>query len=448
MQESVEPQVKDLIAQRKWGALRELLANVPAPDIADLLRELDKPERVLLFSALPREPSSEVFAELEPGDKDQLLRALTDEETRHLLADLPPDDRTELFEDLPGQVTQRLLNLLSPEDLAEVRQLLGYPEGSVGRLMTPDYVAVRPGWTIGQAVEHIRRRGRASETISTIYVTDSSWRLVDALELARFVLADPSSTVESIMDRSYVSIYALDDREEAVRVMERYDLSVAPVVDQHGVMLGVVTIDDVFDVAQEEATEDFQLVAAVAPIGMSYREAGVLALYRKRIGWLLVLVGVNLGSAAVLAAFEQTLAAVIALAFFVPLLIGSGGNTGAQSATLMVRSLATGDIGLGDWLRTAGKELVVGLSLAMTMGVAAFVLGWFIGGPAVAPVVALTMLAVVTVANLIGTGLPFALTRLGLDPAVASNPLIATLVDVTGLLIYFSIASTILGAGR
>ena len=202
------------------GGLRTWVAGVPEPDLADLLQVLEKPERVLLFRILPRELGSEVFAYLETSEKDALLKDLTDEETRRLLAGLEPDDRTQLLEELPGRVTQRLLNLLNPDDRAEARQLLGYPEGSVGRLMNPDYVAVRPDWTVGRALEHIRRAARRRETISTIYVTDAAWRLLDALPLESFILPDPEAPLQSIMDRSYVSLSAFDDQEHAVKQMQ------------------------------------------------------------------------------------------------------------------------------------------------------------------------------------------------------------------------------------
>jgi magnesium transporter len=442
----LKTEIEKLIRQRRWTDLRATLENMPTPEIADLLLELGKSDRVLLFRLLPRQLSSDVFSYLEPKDEDALLKALTDEETRQLLANIRPDDRTQLLEELPGQATQRLLNLLSPQDLREARLLLGYPEESVGRLMTPDYVAVRPNWTIGQAIERIRAKGKAVETISVIYVTDSSWKLLDALELQRFILADPNEPVESIMDYSFVELNAYDDRENAVETMQRYDLFALPVVDSEGVLLGVVTVDDAMDVAQEEATEDFHRVAAVAPLKVSYRESGIWSLYRKRIVWLLILIVVNLASSGVIAAYEQTLAAAITLAFFIPLLIDSGGNTGSQSATMMVRALATGDVQMSQWARTVAKELLVGISLGLTMGLASSFLGVFRGGAAIGLIVGLTMVAIVIIANLIGVALPFLLTRLRIDPAVASSPLITTLADATGLLVYFSIATWVLRA--
>lgn len=238
MEKLLIPSVQELIAARQWAALREMLSNQPVPDLADLLLEVKEPDRVLLFHVLPRPLAAQVFAELDSPRQNDLLDDLTSEATRHLLADLPPDDRTQFLEELPGQMTQRLLNLLSSEDLRETRQLLGYPPESIGRLMTPDYVAVRPSWTIGRALAHIRRQGRDSETVSHIYVTDPSWKLLDALSLRRFILADPETTVAEIMDYTFVSLSAFDDREAAVQMMQRYDLSVLPVVDSCGTVAG------------------------------------------------------------------------------------------------------------------------------------------------------------------------------------------------------------------
>jgi magnesium transporter len=442
--EEFKDEIKEYIEGRKWTVLRGLVADWPPIDIADLMLTLEKPDRVLLFRSLPRDLASLAFAELEPDDRDNLLKALTDEETRRLMADMEPDDRTAVLEALPGQVTQRLMNLLGPADLAEARLLLGFPEDSAGRLMTPDYIAVRRSWTIERALAHIRRRGKDKETITSIYVTDDQWCLQDALELPRFILAEPEQRVEEIMDNTFIAISANDDREDAVRLIDRYDLPALPVVDEDGVLLGVVTVDDILDVVVAEATEDFHKVGGVAPLETSYQETRVFALYRKRIGWLLILIFVNLASSGVIAVFEETLTTTIALAFFIPLLIGTGGNAGAQAATLMVRELATGDIDFKDWLQILWKEIRDGAMLGATMAVAGFVLGFWRGGPKVGLVISLTMLILLFLANIVGILLPFVLVRLKLDPAVASNPLITTLADSMGLLIYFSVATAVL----
>jgi len=446
MEELFDVKIKELIQQHQWAALRELLSGTPAPDIADALPVLEKPERILIFRLLPRPLSSEVFAYLESKNKDDLLRDLSDEEARQILVHLSPDDRTEFLEEIPGQAIQRLLNLLTAEDRKEALQLMGYPEESVGRLMTPDYVAVRPEWSISQALEHIRNMGKDSETINVIYVTNESWVLLDALSLRKFILANPQDTVSQIMDYSFVGISAFSDREEAVRMIQRYDLVALPVLDTGGVLIGIVTVDDLMDVAQEEATEDFHKVAAVAPLKTSYRESSVWLLYRKRVIWLAVLLGVNLIASGVIAAYEEMLVSTIALTFFIPLLIATGGNAGAQSATLMVRAIATDDVKLNQWFWALGREMLVAGFLGITMGMASWVLGIFRGGPEIGLVVGLAMVLIVLVSNLIGVLLPFILTRIRIDPAVVSNPLITSVADVVGLIIYFTIATRVIGA--
>jgi len=444
MIEHEEINFKQLIQEQQWQMLKEKLKDVPIPDIADLLMELSKSERVMLFRVLPRTISSEVFSYMIPELRNALLKELTDEETRNLLSNLRPDDRTTLFEELPGQVTQKLLNLLSPQDIKETRFLLGYPEESVGRLMTPDYVAVRPEWTVEQSLQHFRLKGKDSETLNVIYVTDDKWKLLDSLDLHRFILSQPDARVSDLMDHTFVSIAAFEDREEAVHVLQHYDLFVLPVVDSEGVLLGIVTADDIMDVAEEEATEDFHKTAAVTPLKNTYREASLWELFNKRIAWLIILVLVSLLSASIIGYFESALQTVIILSVFIPMLIGSGGNAGAQSATMIVRALATGDVEVNEWFKTFGKEMLVGLTLGVTMGITGFIIGYMKGGLDIAIIIGFTMLAIILVANLIGVALPFILTRMGLDPAVASSPLIASIVDATGLFIYFVVAVSVL----
>lgn len=437
--------VLQLISEHKWQAVRESVINLPEPEIAELLFDLDDTERMVLFRLLPRELSGEVFAQLEKDQQNALLAALNQEETRRLLAELTPDDRTYLLGELPGQVTQRLLNLLSPEDLKEARQLLGYPPESVGRLMTPDYVAVRPEWTIAQALEHIRTKGRDSETVDTLYVTDKAWKLLDAISLRRVILAEPTKTIADVMDYQYIALQATQDREEAVRVMERYDLASVPVIDSDGVLLGIVTFDDVMDVAAEEVTEDFHRVGGISPLRENYRDAKIFALYRKRIVWLVALVVMNVFSGGAIASFEDIIAANVALVFFLPLLIDSSGNAGSQSATLAVRALATGEVKLSDWLYLVRKELLTAAMLGVTMALAVSVIGVLRGGALIGLTVSLTMVCTVIFGSVIGTLLPFLLSRLKFDPAAASAPLITTLSDISGVFIYFTIATLILG---
>jgi len=452
LKDLLKPEIKNFIQEKKWGALKEVLPNWPPAEVADLIKVLDRPDRVLLFRSLPRQFAAKVFAELEPMEQDVLLKDLTAQETARLLADLSPDDRTALFEELPSQVTRRLFELLTPEDLKEVKQLLGYPEESVGRLMTPDYVAVRPNWTVGKALEHIRKTGKNSETINRIYVTDEEGKLLDDVKLQEFILADPSTPVERLMNYSFVSISAFEDQEQAVKMIKKYNLSALPVVDSEGILLGIVTFDDLMDVADEEVTEDFQKIAAISgekehgDFFGNILKAPLSLLYRKRVGWLVFLVFMNIFSGGAAAIFEKTIARYIVLIFFLPLLIDSGGNAGSQAATLMVRALALGDVKLSDWVRLLGKEFAVAGLLGATMGAAVLILGIFRGGPEIAIIVALSMLLIVIVGSIIGMSLPFIFTRLGRDPATASGPLITSICDITGILIYFSIATWLLSS--
>lgn len=438
--------LQDLIAANQLKAVSEHLRSWADPEIADLLIGLEKPQQILVYRALPRQRAADMFAHLEPDAQDSLLAALTDADTRVLLADLSPDDRTAMLDELPATVTRRLLQLLSPEDLAESRQLLGYPEESVGRIMTPDYIRVREEWTVEAALAHVRKYGRDSEIFNILYVTDSRGKLIDIVRMRRLIMAEPGTVIRDMLNYNCVSISAFEDRELAVEMIQRYDINALPVVDSEGVIVGIVTVDDIMDVAEEEATEDFQKGAAVAPLESKYSAAAPTQLFRKRIGWLCVLIFVNLISAGVIAHFEASLRDVIALALFMPLVIAGGGNSGAQSATLMVRAIATGDLHLGDWLKALSKELTVGVFLGLTMGFIAYAAGSFYGGgQSIGLVVGISMVAIVVVANTFGALLPFGLSIVKIDPAVASSPLITSVMDVLGLMIYFSVAAVVLG---
>ncbi|MGB0408670.1 MAG: magnesium transporter [Opitutales bacterium] len=447
VEESTEDNAKieRLIESGQLKALSEELAGLANPEVADLILQLEKPYQTLVYRALPRPRAADVFAFLAPDDQDQILEALTDADTRDLLANLSPDDRTAMLEELPATVQRRLMQLLTPEDLAEARQLLGYPEESVGRLMTPDYIRIRAEWTCDQALAHIRKYGRDSEVFNILYVTDGNGLLIDILRMRRLIMAAPSTVIKDMLNYSFVCISAYEDREVAVEMIQRYDVNALPVVDSEGVIVGIVTVDDIMDVAEEEATEDIQLGAAVAPLESRYSAADTFQLFRKRIIWLLVLIFVNLISAAVISSYEWFLLEFITLALFMPLVIASGGNSGAQSATLMVRAMATGDLHAGDWLKALAKEISVGVLLGLAMGVIAYGVGALYGRDAsIALIIGLSMVSIVLVANTFGALLPFALERVKIDPAAASSPLITSVMDVLGLIIYFSIAALIL----
>ncbi|HON87642.1 MAG TPA: magnesium transporter [Bacillota bacterium] len=438
--------IKSLINARNWDGLRDyLVENLPIAEIADLLSDLDKGDRVLVFRVLPREIAAEVFAYLEPFEQDDLLRDLTDEEARHIMANLAPDDRTELLEELPAQVTARLLEQLSPEDLEEVRWLLGYPEKSVGRLMTPDYLSVPPDWTVGQALDHVRRWGRDSETASIIYVVDSAGKLIGAVSLRQLVLETPESKIGDIMKTSVISVNAFDDRRKAYELMQRYGLWVLPVTDSEGVLLGIVTGDDVLEVATERITEDFHKSAGVSPIRVSLADASPLVLYRSRVLWLVLLSLMYLLSGGVMSSFEGAIASTISLVFFLPLILDCAGNAGSQSAVLVLRDIGVGDVTFHDWPKVFVRELAVSSIIGLIVGALVMGVGTVSQGVDIGVVVGIAMFFSVVTVSCLGAMVPFALMKLGWDPASASSPLVASIADILGVIIYFFTAKVYLG---
>ena len=438
------PEILDLLEAGRLNDVREFLSTQPGPEIAELLTALEEKQRVLLFRLLPRQLADDVFCLLEPSFQNLLLASMAQEEVRQVLAGLSPDDRTALFEELPARVTKGLLGLLSDQDRKQALTLLSYPEGSVGRLMTDRYVTVEPEWTAAQALDHLRQAGIDSETIAMVYIADDKGRLIDDLRLRKIIIADPSARIGDLLDGHYACLQSLQHREEAVQIFRKYDLYALPVVDADGILLGIVTIDDILDVAEEAATEDFHKLATVSPLQISFKDATLGLLFRKRIGWLIGLVVVNIFTGMGIKMFEETIVAVAALVALMPLLIGSGGNAGAQAATLVVRAIATGEIGSGDWWKLLLREIGVSTAIGLAMSCAAFFLGWALGDLRVALVVALSMTTVVIAGSLMGTVLPMLLNKLKLDPATASVPLITSMADILGVLIYFSIANVVL----
>lgn len=444
LKNALKPEIVEMIKEKRWRELREALSSWPAPDIADLLKELEEDDMVITFRLLPSELRAEAFVLLDVEYQLKLIKEMSNRHIQSVISELTPDDRTELFEDLPGTVTQKLLTLLPPEDRRESLRLLGYPENSVGRLMTPDYVAIYPHWTIEQALDHIRKNGKDAETINTVYVIDEEGHLLDELPLRKLILASPDDMVESLMDRHFIAVSAYEDQEQAVKLVEKYDLFAIPVVDSHNVLLGIVTVDDILDVLEDEVTEDAHKGGAVLPLGMNYSSASTWTLYRKRIVWLSLLALSGFLTGNVLSIFQNTLSSIIYLAFFIPVLIGTGGNTSSQASTLIIRALAVGDVTVKKWLKVIGKETLVGLPLGLSMGVILFMWGYLWKQDFhIGLVVGLSASVIVIWANIVGSLLPIILTKLKFDPAVISSPLLSTFLDITGLVIYFTIAKAV-----
>ena len=438
------PDIQELIDQKKWEAIKSVFSDIPPQDIAALLSMLDEKERTVVFRLIPAAKTTEVFSELDSTIQEDILANFADRQLKVLINKLDPDDRTSLFEDLPGKLVQKLINFLEKKERLEALELLGYPEDSVGRLMTPEYVAVRPDWSIQQAFHHIKEYGRDAETIDMIYVVDDQWKLLDDIPIRRFILADNDKTVKDIMDYFFVSIEANEDQEHAYNLVKKYNATVLPVVDKEGILLGIVTVDDLIDVGEEEVNEDFQKASAISPIEESYYSVSSLVLYKKRVVWLLILLITDFFSSSIIAHFENAIKAVVALAFFIPVLIDSGGNIAAQSSTLIIRALATGELTVHNWFKVVKKELFIGLMIGITLGLILYVRGFFWrGGPSIGMVVGLSMVAITILSNLLGSVLPIILTKFKLDPAIISSPLLTTVVDSLGLLVYFTLAGFI-----
>lgn len=439
--------VRTLLAEKDWRGLKNLAERLEASEIAELFPSLPPTESTLLFRSLPRDLAADVFSYFDEERQRSFLAEMTEQETRTLLAELSPDDRTDLFEELPAVTAQHLINLLAAEDRREALMLLGYPKDSVGRLMSPDFATIRPGQTVAEAIETIRAQAPDSETINVVYVVDQQGRLLDDLRLRRLILADPGARISDLMGGEPVALSAFDAEGHAVSEMKRTGYFALPVVDSGNRLLGVVTADDALEVAVDEATIDIHKGGAVNPLETSLTLAPTTVLYSRRVTWLLVLVFANILSGAGIAFFEDLIESVVALVFFLPLLIGSGGNAGSQASTLVIRSMALGELSMRDYLRLFFKEMRVSLLLGLSMSAAVSAIGWFRSGPKIALVVAASMLCVVIAGSIIGMSLPFLFRRLGIDPATASGPVVTSLADILGVLIYLGIASLLLGAG-
>jgi magnesium transporter len=442
-----------LIRSGDFAALREELVRWRPRELAEAIAELTAEDQVIAFRILPRRLAAAVFEYMPPATQRALVKAMGQEEVADLLNDMAPDDRTWFLSELPANVTKQLLALLTPDEREEAVTLLGYAPGTVGRLMTPHYIAVKEDWTVQQVLDYIRERGHNSETLNVLYVVDDAGCLIDDIRTRDFLVAPTSARVRDLMDRRYVTLKATDTQGSAVEVFRREDRSALPVTDTAGVLIGVVTIDDVLDVAEEEATRAIQQIGGTEALGEPYLAISPLRMVRKRAGWLVFLFLGEMLTATAMGFFEKEIARAVVLALFVPLIISSGGNSGSQASTLVIRALAVGELQLRDLFRVLRRELFAGLALGLILGAIGFARiaiwsafshlygqHWLL----VALTVAFALVGVVLWGSIVGSVLPFILRRMGFDPATSSAPFVATLVDVTGLIIYFSVGLVIL----
>ncbi|CAN5504322.1 magnesium transporter [soil metagenome] len=445
--------VRAALEASDYPKLQSLVRNSPAPALALVIRSFPTAKQVVVFRILPRELAASAFEFLTVDEQRDLLRAMGKEEIAKILNDMAPDDRTSLFEELPASVTKQLLFLLSPEERATAIKLLGYPEGSVGRLMTPNYIEIKATLTVQQVLDYVREHGGDSETLNVLYVVDEQGRILDDIRIRDFLLAPVTRLVSDLMDYRYVCLRAADSQERAVQIFKDEDRKALPVVDSGGFLLGIVTIDDVLSVAETAATKDIQRIGGTESLDEPYMQIALTTMVKKRAGWLVVLFLGELLTATAMGFFEGEIAKAVVLALFVPLIISSGGNSGSQATTLIIRALALGEVTLRDWTRVLRREIITGLLLGLVLGSIGFLrIGiWSafstIYGPhwlLVACTVGVSLVGIVMWGSIAGSMLPFVLRKVGFDPATASAPFVATLVDVTGLIIYFSVALTFL----
>lgn len=447
------PDMEALINARNFNTIRQITKNWSAADLADFMEPLPAEKEAVIFRLLPREQAAMVFSYLPVERQEELLKAMANEEVSGMLNAMSDDDRTDLLEELPAEVTQKLLNLLSQEERAIASKLLGYHEDSVGRLMSPHFVRIRSHWTIAYALDHLRRYGKDSETLNMIYVIDNDGKLIDDLRIRQILLAQPEAHVSDLMDSRFSALKATDNRESAVQVFKDTDLTALPVTDTGNILIGIVTVDDILDVAEQEATEDIQKMGGSEALDEPYMKIHLLSMVRKRATWLVILFLSEMLTATAMGTFESEIAKAVVLSIFVPLVISSGGNSGSQASTLIIRAMALGEVGLRDWWRVMRREFLSGLSLGAILGSIGFIriTAWALIFKSygehwllLALTVGLSLVGIVLWGSLSGSMLPFVLRRFGLDPATSSAPFVATLVDVSGLIIYFSVASVIL----
>ncbi len=426
------------------GDLAAFTTGAHVVDLAAWLEQLPKPEAQRHLANLPLVRRAKVFANMTLEVQADLAGSIPPSDLAAIVTQMDSDDRADLFKCLGPELRRNLMRDLAKDDQDDISRLASYAEESAGAIMTTDYAVIGANMTAREAIAELRRQAPEKETIYRSYVLDARRRLIGSIRLHALVLAADTTPIIQIMDDAPISVSLDTDREVVAGMIARYDLLALPVVDAAGELVGIVTHDDAADAMQAEMTEDFQKISTVLPFTQSMREAGIGVLYSKRIVWLALLVFGNLFSGAGIAYFEETILAYVSLVFFLPLLIDSSGNAGSQSATLMVRALATGDVALKDWRNLIVRELAVAAALGATMAIVVLPVGAMRGGPEIALVVGLTMFLVVIVGSLVGMSLPFLLSRLRLDPATASGPLVTTISDGVGVIVYFSIASYVL----
>ncbi|WP_426324962.1 magnesium transporter [Pedobacter sp. R-06] len=453
MEELVVEEIQELLEKENDKALKQYLDQLNISDVEELIDEL--PQYAAKFiETLSLNRAVNVFRILDFPTQERIIKKLSGNKLNQIIKDLPPDDRTALFSELKGDVVKKMITLLPPEERKESLALLGYKEDSIGRLMTPDYIAVKPEWSITRVLAHIRRYGKNSETIDVVYVIDKEGVLLDDIRIREVLLADPEAIIGELTDKRFIALKANDPQEDAINIFRMNNRVALPVVDENNILLGIVTVDDILWIANEEYTEDMHKIGGTEALDEPYLDIPILKLVKKRAGWLIVLFLGEMLTATAMQHFEIELEKAVVLSLFIPLIMSSGGNSGSQASTLIIQAMALGEVTIAEWWRVMRRELVSGALLGIILGTIGFVrivtwqeLHLYNYGPhwfLIAATIFFTLVGIVLWGSLIGSMMPIILKKLKLDPATSSAPFVATMVDVTGIVIYFSVAVLIL----
>ena len=447
-------QIEELIQRKRYAQLRDMLLPLEAADIASICADLDEERLPLVFRLLPKELAAEVFVELDSDEQEMLIRGFSNTELKEVLDELYLDDTVDIVEEMPANVVKRILKHSDPETRKSINEILKYPDDSAGSIMTTEFVDLKETMTVEDALKRIRRTGPDKETINICYVIDDRRHLIGLLSIRTLLLAEDDDIIGDIMERNFIAVQTLDDQEAVARALSKYDFLALPVVDTEERLVGIVTVDDAMDVLQEEVTEDIEKMAAILPSDKPYLKTGPLETWKARTPWLLVLMLSATFTGIILTHFESALASCAILTSFIPMLSGTGGNSGTQASTAVIRALSLGEVRFSDLVRVLWKEFRVSICCGLCLAAANFIKmmlvdRWLLHNPTVTPTVALvvcaTLIGTVMVAKLVGCSLPILAEKVGFDPAVMASPFISTIVDSLSLLIYFQFASLILG---
>ncbi len=446
-------EVTQLLAAKKFNSLRNLLTEMNEVDIADIIDESSPEHKVLIFRLLPKKLAAEVFAYMEPETREELLSVITDKELQNVMQELFVDDVVDMLEEMPANVVKRMLRVASPEDRRDINRILQYPEDSAGSVLTTEFIDLRATTTVSAAFDHIRKTGTNKETIYTCYITDSNRHLEGVVTVKELLLGDSNAQVGELMETNIISATTTDDREYVASLFDKYDLMVLPVVDSENRLVGIITVDDVVDIIREETTEDIEKMAAILPGDKPYLKTGVFETAKNRIPWLVLLMFLATITGMIITSFENALAGTIVLTAFIPMIMNTGGNSGSQSSVAIIRSLALGDVEFKDIGKIIFKEFTVALICGTVLAVFNFAKIMLFDNllldsnisVTVAAVICLTLMLTVVIAKIVGSSLPLLAKKVGFDPAIMASPFITTIVDAVSLIIYFQIASAMLG---